>query len=381
MILFMKKYQQIILTLSIVAGATIGIGLSLTLLKYANAPNFTKIILVNNFTAPGRIFGADVDGDGDNDVISASYGLGDIAWWENDELNFTQHIIAVSFPQVFFINIGDVDLDGDPDVLGPSWSGDQIAWWENNDSIFVKHVIALNYESAYSINTYDVDLDGDNDILSTSSQEVTWWENDGNQSFTEHTISIGYPEVSLEGHASIFARDLDNDNDVDIITGSTSDIHTGEICCWENDGQENFTKIELTTNYARVHDLQPIDMDNDGDIDICTNSATQNTNDWFENIGNLIFIRHKISNVNGPNSVFPIDLDKDGDYDIIGAAILADRVSWFENYGNLGFSEHIVGANFDGASSCSAIDINGDNKVDILGTAWDVNEVAIWVQI
>jgi hypothetical protein len=377
----LKKTLQIVLTLIIVAGATIGIGLSLTLLHYTNLPNFTKIILATNFIQPGRIYGADVDGDGDIDVISSSDGLGDIAWWENNDLNFTQHIIENNFPEVFFINVGDVDLDGDPDVLGPSWSGDQLAWWENNDSIFIKHIIAINYESAYSINTYDVDLDGDNDILSTGIQEVTWWENDGNQTFTEHTISIGYPEISDEGHASIFAADLDNDNDVDIITGTTSDVYTGEICCWENDGLENFTKNQLTTNYARVHDLQPIDMDRDGDIDICANSVTQNTNDWFENVGNLVFIRHKISTVNAPNSVLPIDLDKDGDFDIIGAAVFADRVSWFENFGNIGFAEHVVGANFDGASSCSAIDINNDNKIDILGTAWDADEVAIWIQL
>jgi hypothetical protein len=377
----LKKNLQIVLALCIVAGVTIGTGLSLALLEYINVPKFTKIILTTNFNEAGRIFGADVDGDEDIDVISASYGLGDIAWWENDDLNFTQHMIATSFPQAFFINIGDVDKDGDPDVLGPSWSGDQLAWWENNDSIFVKHIIAINYESAYSINTYDVDGDDDIDILSTGSQEVTWWENDGNQTFTEYTISTGYPEVLQEGHASIFAADLDNDNDIDIITGSTSNIHTGEICCWQNDGHENFTKIQLTTNYARVHDLQPIDMDNDGDIDICANSATQNTLDWFENKGNLVFLRHKIGNVNGADSVYPIDLDKDGDYDIIGTAIFGDRISWFENYGNLGFYEHIVSSDFDGAASGSAIDINGDDKIDILGTAWDGDEVAVWLQL
>ncbi|MFX0040777.1 MAG: FG-GAP repeat domain-containing protein [Promethearchaeota archaeon] len=375
----MKKTLQVVIILSIVTGAVIGIGLGMVIVKYVNLPTFSKITLAINFTEPGRIFGTDVDGDDDIDVISASSGLGDIAWWENNDLSFTQHLIANNFPQVFFINVGDVDLDGDPDVLGPSWSGDEIAWWENNDSTFIKHTIASNYECAYSINTIDVDLDGDNDILSTGIGEVTWWENDSNQTFTEHTISLGYPEVSQEGHASIFAADLDNDNDVDIVTGSTSSTDTGEICCWENDGEENFTKIKLTNSYARVHDLQFIDMDNDGDIDIISNSVTLNTIDWFENIGNLVFIRHKISGFNGPNSVFPIDLDKDGDFDIIATAIFGDRVSWFENYGNMGFSEHIISSNFDGASSCSAIDIDGDHDIDVLSTAWDADEVAIWI--
>jgi hypothetical protein len=376
----MKKSQPSIITIGIILVASIGIGIGLIFLDFMFEPRFTKIVIATNFTEPGRIYGVDVDADGDNDVISASYGLGDIVWWENDDLNFTLHIIDSSFPQVYFINVGDVDLDGDPDVLGPSRLGDQLAWWENNDSIFIKHVIAINYESAYSINTYDVDLDGDNDILSTGINEVTWWENDGNQTFTEHTISIGYPEISQEGHASIFGADLDSDNDIDIITGATSDVNTGEICCWVNDGLMNFTKIHLTTNYARVHDLQPIDMDNDGDIDICANSATQNTIDWFENYGGLLFIRRKVSDCNGPNSGFPIDLDRDGDFDIIGVSFYGDKLSWFENRGGYTYSEHVLTNNFNGAGSCSAADINGDNKIDVLGTAWDADEVAIWIQ-
>ena len=376
----MKKILQVGLITIIVAGATIGISLGLIFLKQSNELRFTKIILASNYEEGGLIFGADVDGDGDNDVISASYGLGEIAWWENDDLSFTKHIITENFYGVYFINIGDVDLDGDPDVLGPGYLTDELAWWENNDSNFVKHSIITNYESPYSINSYDVDLDGDIDLLSTGSEEVTWWENDGNQGFTKHEISMGYPEISNEGHGSIFAADLGNDNDIDIITGSSSLTPIGEICCWENDGNQNFTKQELTTNYGRVHDLKSIDMDNDGDVDICSNSATENTNDWFENIGNLTFIRHTISDFEGPNAVFPIDLDNDGDVDIIGASSFGDKISWFENYGSQGFSEHIIANNFDGAAACSAIDIDGDSDIDILGTAWDADEVSIWIQ-
>ncbi|MHA2037645.1 MAG: FG-GAP repeat domain-containing protein [Promethearchaeota archaeon] len=376
----MKKILQIGLIAIIIVGASIALSLGLIFLKSINEPKFDKLILSSNFQEAGRIFGADVDGDGDKDVICASQGRDEIAWWENNNLNFTKHIITDNFNGVFFINIGDIDQDGDPDVLGPGYGADEVAWWENNDTTFIKHSLKTNYESAYSINSHDVDLDGDIDILSTGTEEITWWENDGNQSFLEHKISIGYPEISNEGHASIFAADLDNDSDVDIITGSTSSTHIGEIICWENDGNENFTKKALTSNYGRVHDLKPIDMDNDGDIDICSNSATDNTIDWFENKGNLIMTRHIVSNFYGPDSIFPIDLDKDGDFDIIGAAYLSNKLSWFQNYGNHRFSEHVITNNFGGAACCSAIDIDGDSDIDVLGAAYDAGEVAIWIQ-
>ena len=37
-----------------------------------------------------------MDGDGDIDVLSASYRDDKIAWYENDGLNFTQHIITLT---------------------------------------------------------------------------------------------------------------------------------------------------------------------------------------------------------------------------------------------------------------------------------------------
>ncbi|MFX1401546.1 MAG: FG-GAP-like repeat-containing protein, partial [Promethearchaeota archaeon] len=260
----MKKIIKVVIVVTIVAIVSMGISLGFIFINPPSGPMYTKLLLDNDFQEAGRIFGTDVDGDGDIDIVSASAGLGEIAWWENINLVFTKHLITDNFDGVFFINIGDIDKDGDPDILGPSPDLDEVAWWENNDTTFIKHSLALNYESAYSINSFDVDFDDDIDILSTGTDEITWWENDGYENFTEHEISIGYPEVSLQGHASIFAADLDNDDDVDIVTGSTTVSPIGELCCWENNGTENFTKRELSNNYGRIHDLQPIDIDSDG---------------------------------------------------------------------------------------------------------------------
>ncbi|MHA1915400.1 MAG: FG-GAP repeat domain-containing protein [Promethearchaeota archaeon] len=378
----MKKILWVALIISIIGSAAIILTFSLTLrVPSSKEINFNKIVLTTNFQEAGRIFGVDVDNDGDVDVIGAAEGDDEIAWWENNNLTFTKHVITSNFDGVFFINIGDVDKDGDIDVLGPGSFSNEIAWWENNGTSFVRHNISTNYQYPYSINSFDVNGDGDIDILTTGTASVDWWENDGNENFTQHQISIGYPEISSEGHASIFAADLDMDNDTDICTGSTSSAFTGEICAWVNDGTENFTKIELTTNYARVHDLKPIDMDNDGDLDICANSATLNTVDWFENIGNLTFIKHIVgSNYRGPDTLFPIDLDDDGDIDIIGTAYLADKISWFENVGSCEFTEHIISSGFNGAATCHAIDVDNDSDIDVIGGAYDADEIAIWLQ-
>jgi len=60
----------------------------------------------------------------------------------------------------------DVDSDGDIDILGAASGADDITWWENDGSEdFTKHTIDTNFDGAYSVYACDVDGDGDIDIL------------------------------------------------------------------------------------------------------------------------------------------------------------------------------------------------------------------------
>ena len=67
-------------------------------------------------------------------------------------------------PSVFAI---DVDGDGDVDVLSASWHDDTIAWYENGAD-WARHVIATAADGAESVFAADVDGDGDVDALSAS---------------------------------------------------------------------------------------------------------------------------------------------------------------------------------------------------------------------
>ena len=57
---------------------------------------------------------------------------------------------------------------------------------------FTEHVISTSADAAVSAYAADVDGDGDMDVLSASQNngKIAWYENDGNQGFTEeHVIS------------------------------------------------------------------------------------------------------------------------------------------------------------------------------------------------
>ena len=106
----------------------------------------------------------------------------------------------------------DVDGDGDIDVLSASRYDDKIAWYENDGSeTFTAHTITTTADEAFSVFAADVDGDGDMDVLSASinDDKIAWYENDGSESFTAHTIT-----TTANGAVSVFAADVDGDGDL-----------------------------------------------------------------------------------------------------------------------------------------------------------------------
>jgi hypothetical protein len=346
---------------------------------------FDEHVIATDYNGALHACTIDIDFDGDIDIITSASEDDKISLWENSEYDFTEQIITDSFDEVIHIHAVDLDSDGDVDILGGSQGGNELAWWENVDLTFTKHVVALNINSAHSLYSGDIDQDGDLDLFSTSNNDISWWENDGQQSFVQHSL-IYRPVSSTQGFIRyIFALDLDNDTDLDFISGdnvwsSSSSVDT--IYYWLNDGNQVFTQktVEGVT-YAQFHGFCVLDLDQDEDIDLCATSPNNNQIDWFENDGLLNFTRHTVTtSFDGANDVHSGDIDKDGDLDLIAAAYHDDKISWFENNGTQYFTEHIIRDNFDGAHYCIFADINKDGLDDVLGLAWEGDEIIWWEQ-
>ncbi len=81
------------------------------------------------------VHAADLDGDGDVDVLSASHGDDQVAWYENNgEQDFTTHVITTQADGAQGVISADLDGDGDLDVISVSNRDDTIAWYENTGS-------------------------------------------------------------------------------------------------------------------------------------------------------------------------------------------------------------------------------------------------------
>ena len=100
---------------------------------------------------------ADVDGDGDLDVLGAAYLDSDITWWENTNdigTSWTEHTVDSDFLNAASVCTADVDGDGDVDVLGAAYNDNDITWWENTNgegTAWTEHTVEADFDGANSV--------------------------------------------------------------------------------------------------------------------------------------------------------------------------------------------------------------------------------------
>ncbi len=348
-----------------------------------DAPTFEEPSFVEHTittAADGAIFVTteDVDGDGDLDVLSASYNDNTIAWYENDGTeNFTAQTITLDAASARSVTTADVDGDGDLDVLSASLSDDKIAWYENDGSEnFTAHTITTTADGANSVTTADVDGDGDLDVLSASYNDhtIAWYENDGSENFTAHTITN-----AANNAYSVTTADVDGDGDLDVLSASFNDK---KIAWYENDGSENFTAHTITTAANGAFAVTTADMDGDGDLDVLSASSSDDKIAWYENDGSENFIAHTITTAaNGARSVTTADVDGDGDLDVLSASQSDDKIAWYENDGSENFTAHTITTAANGARSVTTADVDGDGDLDVLSASQDDDKIAWYENI
>ncbi len=87
-----------------------------------------------------RIFSSDIDNDGDLDLLTASANNNIVAWYENTDGNGDlgpRQIISDTGDGVCCINTADIDNDGDLDVVSGYWRDSAVKWNENLSALSV----------------------------------------------------------------------------------------------------------------------------------------------------------------------------------------------------------------------------------------------------
>ncbi len=314
---------------------------------------WTKHSIDNDFDGARSVYSADINADGYMDVLGASWIDGDITWWESIDgsgINWTEHIIDGEFTYAESAYPADVDGDGDLDVLGAAYWTNLIVWWENVDGIgttWIEHTIDEDFECAISIHSEDMDNDNDMDVLGAACADglVSWWENvDGiGTTWTEHTIAVDF-----DGVRSVYSKDIDGDGDMDALGAANSDAF---IKWWENANGVGTSWIEHTidSDYDGAKFAYATDFNGDGYLDIL--AAVYYWYDgeitWWENVdgSGTSWIKHIVGqNLDYPSSVYAADVDGDSDLDVIGAVFKDNEIIWWklDPYSSLGTLESSI---------------------------------------
>ena len=339
---------------------------------------YTKSYVTTFFDGVRSIYPADIDNDGDMDILAGATICDDVAWFENDgSENFTEITIDDNYLDPISVFVADIDGDGDMDVVAGSSGSNTIDWWENDGSEnFSKHTVSsFNVSSLYVV---DIDGDGDLDVVAASSSynDIAWWSNNGSGVFSaKHTI-----DSQFSGARSVYAADFDNDGDMDVVAVASNENGSWANINWyENNGSEDFSGHTLSTSFYKANSVCAMDLDSDGDMDILV--AAENSSDtssdivWWENIGSGSFSENIItSTFNDVYSVYAADIEGDGDMDIV-ATTMGDAAIYY-NDGSENFSKNILDAYIYYTYSVSATDIDSDGDYELItsnGTDDDIN--------
>lgn len=135
----------------------------------------------SGYTSPVHPWLADLDQDGDDDIVTTSSGLGSVDWWENDGSgNFTHHVISDSYPNAQHFAVVDVDYDGDYDIVTASAGDNALDWWENINRAedFQQGRFFSDYNGAKGVWVGDIMGNGLPIVVSTASGlgSIDWFK-------------------------------------------------------------------------------------------------------------------------------------------------------------------------------------------------------------
>ena len=302
------------------------------------------------------IFAADLDGDGDVDVVAAiqSGANAGFEWYDNNGSGtFTTRRISSGLGDSNAHSgfVADIDRDGDMDVLGGLDNSPIVAWYENDgNQNFIKRTIfqGLNNDDGVSVVASDVDGDGDMDaVASLGNGGVFWFENNGSQVFTARMFSAPpTSSASLQDFRSVFAADIDGDGDIDIAAAGqdAGPGDDGQVVWYENNGSQWFTLRVLSSVALGANSVFVADLNGDGRSDVLAASTLDSKIRWFRNDGGGVF-SEKLVYSKGDNiadytwSVFVADIDSDGDLDVLTSIFGDNKVVWFPNLNGLDFGD------------------------------------------
>lgn len=327
-------------------------------------------------------FAGDLDGDGDVDLVYA--GHSQVGWFENrGPAGFgfgavIEQLVVFDFvANAVSVNGADLDGDGDLDLVTASSLDDQLKWFENTGGgVFgAAQVIQSNTGVIYETALADLDGDGLLDVVATEAlgQRVAWHRNLGAAGFgPAQTIS-----TLQDFYYAVAAGDVDNDGDMDLVAGGAD-----RVVVLLNGGSGVFaTTVEVEGDPQSCRDIVLGDLDGDGLLDLAWPSTFGESIAWHRNLGGGVFGVAQVIAAGLPTSTNMAagDLDGDGDVDLVGSSYnfgTAGELHVYLNDGSGSFAGSLVETQIAVVEGVGLADLDGSGTLDLFMGVRDLGRVS-----
>ena len=194
------------------------------------------------------------------------------------------------------------------------------------------------------------------------------------------SVFTAQPPVHEGGYGFVYPADFNGDGSVDFtVSTSTDGGFTYTLSVRFNDGTGQFTPANSIASIREMAGTMTADLDNDGDMDLVVLSQSPHGGDdfcWtYLNDGQGQFTpKAKMTVGSGPRDLQAVDLEGDGDLDLVMINTHTDnRVFLLRNDGSANFSASQMAVTIERqALSVKMGDFNGDGAVD-MGVMWSAD--------
>lgn len=343
---------------------------------------------------PENSTAADLDNDGKMDIITSNSGNNKLAVFRNvstgtinsSSLNTALTFSTGSYP--FGVASADIDGDGKQDLVSGNYSGNSISVLRNITSgSSINFNTKIDYATGgrtSNVVLFDVDGDGKKDIVSAclNTDYISVFKNNS----TSGTISFGtrldfsVPTTTTGNKGrDIIISDLDNDNVMEIIVL----FENGWVRVFKNYSTSSSISLTNTFNLAISGStfsggLAVADLDSDNKPDFVVTSFTSSNILVFKNstVSGSISFASSVSFSTGtnPSRVRTIDLDGDNKQEILVVNRGANNISVFKNtsttnaISSSSFATKVDYSSGDYPMDITLEDINDDGKKDLIVT-------------